>query len=57
MDDGLTEEHAYAMARAYTKANNRENAIVVALHEMQEADTVMLKAMWGAIDAYVDLNT
>jgi len=57
MDDGLTEEHAYAMARAYTKANNRENAIVVALHEMPEADTVMLKAMWGAIDAYVDLNT
>ena len=56
MDEKTLEQWAYAMQDAYTRSNNRENACVLALSAYPEMPKEIRRAMWQAIDAYVDMN-
>ncbi len=46
---------AKAMAKAYAETRNRENAVVQTMNEFPNGDIAILRAMWEAIDWYVDL--
>lgn len=48
-------EIAYTMQRAYNMNSNRENACIEVRQKHPEADPVVLRAMWDAIDDYVDM--
>ncbi len=47
---------AKAMAKAYAETRNRENAVVQTMNEFPNGDIAILRAMWEAIDWYVDAN-
>ena len=47
---------AYAMQDSYKANHNRENACIDVLHKFPDINIEVLRAMWDAIDAYVDMN-
>lgn len=50
------ERMGYAMTRAYNRHPGWETACAEVTQEFPNVDTETLKAMWFAIDSYVDVS-
>lgn len=57
MDDDELSKIAYAMKKAYKEIKSRNKAVSAVAKEYPHAGAQILRSMWFAIDAYVDLNT
>lgn len=57
IDNELLKQAAYAMQRAYIKESNMGDAVHSVSEKFPEIDSSngIFRAMWLAIDAYVDL--
>ena len=55
-DDEIQEKVAYAMQEAYKNNRNRENACIDVSTKYPNFSFSTLRAMWDAVDAYVDIN-
>ena len=58
IDSEELEKIAYAMQEAYVKSKNMGDAVHSVSEKFPELDTKggILRSMWMAIDAYVDIN-
>lgn len=56
IDEDTLEQACYAMEKAYKTNNNRENAVAEVAYIYAGIETQVLRAMWSAIDAYVDMT-
>lgn len=57
IDEDTLEKACYAMEKAYKTNSNRENAVADVAYIFPQIEAQILRVMWSAIDAYVDINT